>query len=180
MRPACRSYLLTLVSSWVLLETLPGRGAEPEIVGTARFSNQVQHAMVLLRMRDTNAYAIVTNCVGRIQEGERSGMWAYRTPPTYEMSDTSAFYSVTWCAAVVAHDSFHSKLYRDYRKDHGDPVPDSVWTGTVAEQQCVKFQLSVMEHIGASTGEIEYARKQAGGNYVKDGETWSEYKRRRW
>jgi hypothetical protein len=180
MKTGCPSYALALLVAWVLLGTLPGRGAEPEIVGSARFSNQVERAILLLKKCDTNAYAIVTNCVGRKQEGKRSGMWAYKAPPTYEMSDASAFCSLTWCAAVVAHDSFHSKLYRDYRKDHGEPVPDSVWTGTAAEQQCMKFQLAVMEHIGASKGEMDYARKQADGHYVKDGETWSEYNRRPW
>ena len=172
--------VLALLAAWLLSEVLPSRGAEPEIIGSARFTNQVHRAILLLKAQDTNAYAIVTNYVGRIQGGERSGMWAYQTPPTYEMSDASAFYSVTWCAATVAHDSFHSKLYRDYKKDHGDQVPDTVWTGIAAEQQCMKFQLSVMEHIGASKWEIDYARKQADGHYVKDGETWSEYNRRPW
>ena len=56
---------------------------EPEIVGSARFSNQVVQAIALLRTRDTEAYQVLTNYVGRIQEAERSGMWAYREPPTY-------------------------------------------------------------------------------------------------
>ena len=150
MMISCHSCALALAAAWTLSGALCSRGAEPEIVGSARFTDQVQRAVLLLKTRDTNAYALVTNYVGRIEEGKRSGMWAYKIPPTYEMSDASAFYSVTWCAAVVAHDAFHSKLYRDYRKDHSDPVPDSVWTGTAAEQQCMKFQLSVMGHIGAS------------------------------
>ncbi|MDB6021721.1 MAG: hypothetical protein JWQ04_1578 [Pedosphaera sp.] len=156
------------------------QAAEPEIVGSSRFTNQIHQALLLLKARDTNAYAIVTNYIGRIQEGERSGMWAYKTPPTYEISDSTAFYSVTWCAATIAHDSFHSKLYHDHRKTHGGPVPDAVWTGTAAEQQCMKHQLAVMEHIGASTLEIDHAKKQADGHYVKDNETWQEYKNRKW
>src|SRR5215471_10116724 len=99
-RPIC---VLLLIAACVLSDALPSRGAEPEIIGSARFTDQVQRAILLLKTRDTNAYAIVTNYVGRIQEGKRSGMWAYKTPPTYEMSATSAFYSLTWCAAIVAH-----------------------------------------------------------------------------
>jgi hypothetical protein len=114
------------------------RASEPEIVGSVRFSNQVHQAMILLEARDSGAYAIVTNYVGRIQEGEHSGMWAYKTPPTYEMTDATAFYSLTWCAATIAHDSFHSKLYHDYQKVHDGEVPDAVWIGTAAEQQCMK------------------------------------------
>jgi hypothetical protein len=107
-------------------------------------------------------------------------MWAYRTPPTFEMSDRTAFYSVTWAAATIAHDSFHSKLYHDYRKAHGGSVPDAVWTGTAAEQQCMQHQLEVMARIGATQWEIGHAKRQAGGHYVKDGETWNEYQQRKW
>jgi hypothetical protein len=164
----------------VLLLARSARCEEPEIVGSLQFSNQVQGALLLLKSHDGEAYAIVTNYVGRIEQGSRSGMWAYKTPPTYEMSDTNAFYSLTWCAATIAHDSFHSKLYHDYRREHSDPVPDAVWTGRAAEQLCMKHQIAVMERIGATKWEMEYAKKQAEGQYVKDGETWQEYRRRGW
>ena len=154
--------------------------ADPEIVGSLTFSNQVHQALLLLRSRDTNAYNVVTNYVGRIQEGERSGMWAYETPPTYEISHSTAFCSLTWCAATIAHDSFHSKLYHDYRKAHGGPVPDTVWTGKAAERQCMRHQLQVMKLIGAGKWEIDHAQKQADGHYAKDGETWKEYEKRKW
>jgi len=154
--------------------------AEPEIVGSLRFSNQIHQALLLLGSRDTSAYAIVTNYVGRIRQSERSGMWAYKTPPTYEISDSTAFYSVTWCAGTIAHDSFHSKLYHDHRKAHDGPVPDIVWTGTAAEKQCMKHQLLVMEHIRASKWEIDYAKQQKDGHYATDNETWQDYKKRKW
>jgi len=154
--------------------------SEPEIMGSLRFSNQVHQAILLLKTRDLDAYSIITNYVGRIQEGTHSGMWAYRTPPTYEMSDDTAFYSLTWCAATIAHDSFHSKLYLDYRKLHDENVPDAVWTGTAAEQKCMKHQLEVMERIGATPSEINYAKKQADGHYAKDHETWEDYDKRKW
>jgi len=174
-----------IFTSWLSLALLSGcrtctEVAEPEIVGSPRFSHQVHQALLLLRERDANAYAIAKNYVGRIQQGERSGMWAYRTPPTYEMSDRTAFYSLTWCAATIAHDSFHSKLYHDHLKAHGGPVPDEVWIGTAAEKQCMQHQLRVMEHIGASQREIDYAKTQQDGHYTKDNETWQDYKKRKW
>ena len=153
---------------------------EPEIVGSVRFSNQVAQALLLLKTRDADAYLIVTNYVGRIKEGKRSGMWAYETPPTFEITDASAFYSITWCAAGIAHDSFHSKLYHDFQKAHAGKVPDDVWTGPAAEQQCMQHQLAVMQHIGAPKFEIDYAKKQADGHYVKNNETWDDYKKRQW
>jgi hypothetical protein len=153
---------------------------EPEIVGSERFSGQVREALLLLKTRDADAYAIVTTYVGRIAEGQRSGMWAYRTPPTYEMSDRTAFYSLTCCAAAIAHDSFHSKLYHDYRNAHAGHVPDAVWTGTAAERQCMKHQLAVMARIGAPKYELDHAKSQADGHYVKDNETWDDYEKRDW
>ena len=176
-----RAILISWLSFlWALGVFHRAEAAEPEIVGSLKFSNQVHQALVLLSSRDTNAYCIVTNYVGRILEGQHSGMWAYQEPPTYEMSDSTAFYSVTWCAATIAHDSFHSKLYHDYKKAHDGAVPPEVWTGRAAERQCMKHQLSVMEHIGASKWELDYARKQEDGHYVKDGETWEDYQKRKW
>lgn len=170
-----------LLLSWALCPALAGACAgEPEIVGSARFIDQVQQAMVLLKARDVAAYAMVTNYVGRIREGEPSGMWAYSTPPTYQMSDTNAFYSVTWCAATIAHDAFHSKLYHDYHPKPGKGVPDAVWTGTAAERRCMKHQIKVMKHIGAPRRELDYAKRQADGRYVKDHETWQDYEKRTW
>jgi hypothetical protein len=155
-------------------------GAAIEIVGSAKFASQINDALALLKSKAPDAYMIVTNYVKRIKQGERSGMWAYKTPPTYEMEDRTAFYSLTWCAATIAHDSFHSKLYHDHQKTHDGPVPDAVWTGTAAEQQCMKHQLAVMKCIGATRREIDYATTQADGHYVKEHETWKDYEGRKW
>jgi len=168
---------LSLVLLWSVIES---PAAVPEIVGSLQFSNQVHQALILLQTRDTNAYAIVTNYIGRIAQGQQSGMWAYKNPPTYEMGDSTTFYSLTWCAATIAHDSFHSKLYHDYGRTNAGVVPDNVWTGKAAEQQCMAHQILVMQHIGASKREIDHAKSQADGHYAKENETWEEYKKRTW
>jgi len=156
------------------------RAAEPEIVGSDRFKRQVSEALALLKERDADAHAVVTEHVGRIQEAERSGMWAYKTPPTFDMSGTTAFYSITWCAAAIAHDAYHSKLYHDYRKKHSGDVPLDAWTGKRAEQRCMKHQIAVMERIGAPKKELEHAKKMADGQFVKDNKDWEEYRKRKW
>ena len=165
---------------FLLPRFVDARPSKPEIIGSVRFTSQVHQALLLLKAKDQNAYAIVTHYIGRIQEGQHSGMWAYKTPPTYELNDKTAFYSLTWCAATIAHDSFHSKLYHDYLRKHGKPVPDAVWTGTKAEQECMSHQIAVMKRIQASAKEIAYAEKQASGSYVPDKETWAHYKKRNW
>ena len=78
MQPSIR-ILFVLVLALVFSQTCDcARAFEPEILGSARFSNQVHQALLLLKERDADAYAMVTNYVGRIKEGERSGMWAYK------------------------------------------------------------------------------------------------------
>lgn len=179
MKRVTRVLAVLLACAFLLIRNCANAG-EPEIDGSMRYSNQVHQALLLLETRDTNAYAIVTNYIGRIKEGEHSGMWAYSTPPTYEMSDTTAFYSLTWCAATIAHDSFHSKLYHDYQKAHKGPVPDDAWTGEAAERQCMRYQLGVMAHIGATKWEIDWAKKQADGHYVNDSDGWNQFNNRKW
>ncbi len=44
----------------------------------------------------------------------------------------------------------------------------------------MKHQVAVMEHVGATKAEIDWARKQAEGNYVKDNEGSKDYERRNW
>jgi hypothetical protein len=154
-----------------------------EVIGTPQFSNQVCKALSLLEKKDPEGFQTVTNFIGRIQQGARSGMWAYKVPPTYEMGSNTTFYSVTWCAATIAHDSFHSKLYHEYEKSHPGQVPDNIWTGIEAERACMKHQLAVMERIGAPKGEIDHAKTQADGRYLKGTnglETWRDYTNRNW
>jgi len=165
---------LSLVFS-IFLACNHADAVEPEIIGAEKFTVQVKKALLLLKEKDFDAYTIVANYIGRIESGPRSGMWAYHTPPTYEMSPSVASDSVTWVAATIAHDSYHSKLYHEYKNAHPGNVPDAVWTGTAIEQLCMKHQLVVMEHIGASQREIDYAKTQMDGHYVRDGETWLGY-----
>ena len=137
---------------------------DPEIIGSLAFSNQVSQAMQLLQARDGDAYAMVRHCIGRIQESESRGTQAYATPPAIGLSDDSTFYSLTWCAAVIAHDSLHSKQYHDDLKTHDNPIPAGVWTGAKAEQQCMAYQLQVMEQIGATRHEMDWEKKQLQAN----------------
>jgi hypothetical protein len=146
-------------------------GSDVEISGSVEFTNQVSQALTLLKDKAPGAYGIVTNYVGKIEQYGRSGMSAYKDPPTYEMADRTTFYSVSWCASTIAHDSFHSKLYHEYKREHSGPVPDNVWTSVDAERKCLKHQLAVLTKIGAPKHEIDHCSKQDGTHHDvnKDG-----------
>ncbi len=191
-----RSYLLSLacVLFISLISSPCGLGAEAEsqrpkkskrieLKGSRRFTNQVTKALELLKEGAPEAYEIVTEYVRRIQQGKHSGMWAYKMPPTYEMADETTFYSVTWCAGSIAHDSLHSKFFHDYKKDHSGSVPDEVWVGEDAEKKCIRHQLEVLKKIGAPKHEIDYCSKLKATHHDvdKDGKyDWKDYKKRDW
>ncbi len=63
---------------------------------------------------------IIENNVGVISQHGKSGMLAWETPPRYQMSDKTAYYSLTWCAGTIAHDAYHSFLYKKYLPNNGN------------------------------------------------------------
>ena len=144
------------------------------IQGPPQFSAQVERALQLLKTQSPQAYLVVTNQVGIIRQGKHSGMRASQKPPVFDLNDRSAFYSVTWCAGVIAHDSFHSKLYHDYKREHWLFVPRKIWTGREAEAKCLEHQLRVLTDISAPESEISYC-KAVGPDY-----TDVSYRKRNW
>ena len=153
-----------------------------EIVGSDKFKRQVTKALALLKKKAPEDYKLVATYVGRIEQGKHSGMWAYKTPPTYELADRTAFHSVMWCASTIAHDAYHSKLYHDYEKKHAS-VPNEIWTGVDAEKKGIAYQLTVMKKIGSSKREIEHVLKQDGTHHDVDGDgdfDWDDYRKRDW
>lgn len=142
-----------------------------EIIGKQSYLDQVSAALTLLKEKAPQAYYIVETYVKRIEEAGHSGMAAYANPPTFYMADRTAFYSVTWCASSIAHDSYHSKMYFDYASTHNGRVPDDVYSGFEAERKCISYQLSVAEAIGAPKREVKHI-KASDGTHIdinKDG-----------
>jgi Domain of unknown function (DUF4124) len=149
--------------------TFPPRpdSQQPEVIGDSRFRSRAYEALALLKSRDSGAHAIVSGYVGRIEQSTHSGMNASADPPTFHMSDATAMYSVTWAAASISHDAYHSKLYHDFKGAHPDaPVPADAWSGTGAEIKCNKFQVAVMRRIGAPQEEIDHALVNSDGHYI--------------
>jgi hypothetical protein len=129
--------------------------------GTPQFDEQVEKALALLKTRSPAGYATVTNYIGIIQQNEHSGMDVHHKPPLFQLNDHSASYSVTWCAGVIAHDSYHSKLYFDYKQQHPRAllVPDDIYGGERAERACLEHQISVLKAVGAPASEIAWCQQ---------------------
>lgn len=154
-----------------------------EIYGSMNFVRRVADALELLRDNSPKSFAVIQQYMGRIQENSRSGMRAYADPPTFDFSMTSAGYSLTWCAGAIAHDAYHSKLYHDYRRVHGEPVPDDAWWGQAREMECNQFQLHVLYEIGAPDAETKYLSTLDGSHFDIDGDgrsTWIDHWLQSW
>jgi hypothetical protein len=154
-----------------------------QIEGRQPFIEQTRRALELLRAKAPEAFGIVQRHVGRIRQAKRSGMDAEADPPTCDMADSTSFYSVTWYAGGIAHESYHSLLFHEYRRAHGHPVPAEVWTGREREMECIQHQIQVMRDIGAAEAEITYLLGQDGTHFDLDGDgvfTWSDYEARDW
>jgi hypothetical protein len=135
-----------------------------EIKGSPKFEDQIKKALALIQQKSPEAYDVIQHYVGRIEQGNHSGMHATRTPPTYEMGDKTTFYSLTWCAGTIVHDSFHSKLYHDYLRTNS-VVPYDIWTGQQAELKCNAWQLKAMAKIGSPKNEIDHVERDDGTHY---------------
>ncbi len=129
------------------------------IRGTPRFRERVASSLTLLRAKSLRDYQVVTNYIGAIVQAKHSGMSPYQNPPTLELNDRTVYYSITWCAASIAHDSIHSKLYLDYLKQHPDGagVPDEIWTGAVVERRCCEHETRVLQALAAPPAEISWS-----------------------
>jgi hypothetical protein len=126
--------------------------------GTPKFQKQVTNALQLLTTKAPAAYVTVTNEIGIIRQAKRSGMRAWTSPPTFDLTEGTAFYSLSWCAGSIAHDSFHSKLYHDYLRKNPKArrVPDAAWKGEDAETRCSEHQIRVLKQIDAPIHEIDW------------------------
>jgi hypothetical protein len=146
------------------------RGRETEVhgirvSGDEKFNEQVQGALNLLHDKSPSAFSLTERYVKRIEQSARSGMRADADPPTFDLAPKTAFYSVSWCAGSIAHDTFHSKLYHEYVQTHGKPVPFDAWCGQAREMECIKFQIGVLKEIGAPEYEITYTSQLDGSHY---------------
>lgn len=104
--------------------------------------------------------------------------------PTFELANPSAYYSITWCASAIAHDSMHSKIYQDDVKSNPSKQRAENWSSQVEEEkQCNAHQLQVLRDIGAPPHEINHCAKQDGthADVNKDGKyDWDDYEKGNW
>ena len=165
----------------------PGAWAGDDIVdvrGDEGFVEQTRAALELLAADAPDAYQKILTFVGVIEQGQHSGMWAFESPPRYEVGEATALSSLTWYASTIAHDATHSELYYTYRQTHpGQAIPQEAWADVASERFCIAYQLDVAARIGAPASETEYLASLTGDHcdVDLDGDCdWDDYYARDW
>jgi len=129
----------------------------PIIEGDDNFEAKTLEALYLIQYKSSENYNMVIKYVGRIKQGQQSGMAAYENPPTYYVGKATYSSKRDWYASTIVHDAYHSKLYHDYIQSHGW-VPNDIWTGEKAEYACLEIQISFLEEIQADIQLITSAK----------------------
>lgn len=153
------------------------------VKGTSEYKSQVNECLNLLSSKTESDYMFIKKYIGIIQQSNKSGMKAWENPPRYFMSDKTAFYSLTWCASTIAHDSYHSYLYQKNKSKYGGRPQYKKWGGFEAEKEAIKYQEKIMRIIGSSDHEINYIKTLdvTHGDTNNDGKLDStDYKQRTW
>jgi hypothetical protein len=153
-----------------------------EIKGSPAFLVCTREALALLRR--TPFFNVIPRYIAVVQQGKRSGMKAAAEKPTFVVGKRTWNHSALWYAGAIAHDCYHSKLYQEARATTDGKPPADSWTGPDAEKKCLKFQIEVVESMGADEDTIAYL-KQVEKNPTYQGHNrglsaWWDYWRRRW
>lgn len=126
------------------------------INGNPSYKHHVSGCLDLLAKKYPEAYQFSLKYIGVIAQAQASGMIAWSHPPVYHMSDKTAFYSLTWCASSIAHDAYHSYLYKKYKPHGSQRTPDRYWADFKAERKAIQYQIRVAKKIGSSKHELDY------------------------
>ena len=133
-----------------------------KVVGNNEFITQTEASLEILKNLVPIAFEKIQKYIGTIEQGEFSHMWAFESPPRYEVSDRDSFYSIKWYAGAIAHETKHSELYQAYQAKYGLPVPDSVWSSDKAEKICIDYQIDIMKKINAPQFDIDFLIQSEG------------------
>jgi hypothetical protein len=171
-----------------------------EVRGTADFLARTREALALLGV--ARRLEFVQANIAVIQQARRSGMKAWLKRPTFTVGKATWQHSARWYAGAIAHDAYHSKLYREAknalsgatriplaspfgkgRKRGISPAANS-WTGAEAEKKCLVFQLQVLRELDAASEILSYV-EQCANNPTYQGRNqgwrgWLAYRRRWW
>lgn len=141
----------------------------PTYIADAEFRPKIQRCLDLLRDR-AGAYCTWFNAYGlKIRAAARSG--ANFADNAIDIARATFDSSDTWLASVIIHETIHFWQYRTNNYQAGVP----------AETEANRYQLGVLQLVGAPQSEITHMQSQDGGHADRNGDgvyDWQDYEDR--
>jgi hypothetical protein len=164
-----------------IIREIGSEGQTITIKGSEEFVSKTQEA--LNHLDRSSIFARIASNLGRIEEGSHSGMEPWGNVPTFRVAQPTSSHSASWYAGAIAHDTCHSKLYRDAKlaNNHNEPHAKT-YTGEEAERICLDVQEKVLTEIGADKSLIDFVKGQK-TKPVYQGEdvfSWKEHIKKTW
>jgi hypothetical protein len=141
----------------------------PSFIAYATFQPKVQRCLNLLNTKASAYYTWLLKYNLKVRAAQRSG--ANFQDAAIDIASDTFNASDTWLASVLIHEAIHFWQYRDGHYQ----------AGTVAEQEANRYQLGVLQLVGAPQGEITYMLSQNGGHADLNGDgvyDWRDYQLR--
>jgi hypothetical protein len=129
-----------------------------EIVGCCAFLEKTRMALELLA--NSRHFDEIRTHVSVIRQSRRSGMRPSWYRPTFHVGMRTWEAETVWYAGAIAHDAYHSILYRKARRrNRFGLVWERDYGGVEAERKCLGFQLQVLTELGAPGYLLENVKK---------------------
>ncbi|MGH9948274.1 MAG: hypothetical protein ACRD6X_13910 [Pyrinomonadaceae bacterium] len=148
---------------------MPTIEGSPEHIPAAEFRPKIQTCLDLLRTK-AGAYSTWLNSYNlKIRAAARSG--ANFGDNAIDIARATFDASNTWLASVIIHEAIHFWQYRT----------NNYQAGVVAEREANRYQLGVLQLLGAPQDEITHMQSQTGGHADLNGDgvyDWQDYEQR--
>lgn len=154
-----------------------------DIQGSPEFKTQVTAALKLIWLSDRESFLFIKRYLYVIRNEDRTAFYLDSGMPVAAISRDHAFRSATWCAGIIAHQTYHSYISFGYKKAQkksaaGPPPPGSAdkahirppmtfnydLTGLDAilelEAKASGFQAGILEKVGAPQKELNEVLKR--------------------
>jgi hypothetical protein len=138
-------------------------------IAEATFKPKVQKCLDLLKDKANAYYVWLLKYNLKVRSAQRSG--ANFADDAIDIAESTFKSSDTWLASVLIHEAIHFWQYRSKKYE----------AGTKAEQEANKYQLGVLQLLGAPQGEITHMLSQTGGHADLNGDgvyDWKDYQMR--
>jgi len=145
--------------------------ADARYICDKEFRPKAQRCLDLLKNKAGQYYTWLGKYNLKIRSAEKSG--ANFDDAAIDIARSTFDASDTWLASVFIHEAIH---FWQYRAGHYK-------AGTVAEQEANRYQLGVLQLVGAPQGEITHMLSQTGGHADLNGDgvyDWEDYKLRKY